>query len=105
MATPSFPLSKSFHSLASFLIASKSEKHIINKPFCPVFSMSTNQGPEYFAAEKHYLQAKTDEEKIMWLEEMIRNFKKHKGSENMLSEIKRRLKKFREKQEIQKKKS
>src|SRR3989344_6370322 len=67
--------------------------------------MSTNQGPEYFAAEKHYLQAKTDEEKIMWLEEMIRNFKKHKGSENMLSEIKRRLKKFREKQEIQKKKS
>src|SRR3989338_6274312 len=61
--------------------------------------MSTNQGYEYFAAEKNYLESKTTEDKISWLEEMIRNFKKHKGSENMLSNIKQRLKKLTEKQE------
>ena len=65
--------------------------------------MSTNQGPEYFIAEKNYLQAKTDKEKIFWLEEMIRNFKKHKGSEKMLAELKTRLKKFLEKKEKNKK--
>src|SRR3989338_7361186 len=61
--------------------------------------MSTNQGYEYFAAEKNYLESKTTEYKISWLEEMIRNFKKHKGSENMLANIKQRLKKLTEKQE------
>jgi len=61
--------------------------------------MSTNQGYEYFAAEKNYLESKTTEDKISWLEEMIRNFKKHKGSENMLANIKQRLKKLTEKQE------
>lgn len=58
--------------------------------------MSTNQGPEYFIAEKKFIDAKTDEEKIIWLEEMIRNFKKHKGSETMLSALKRRLSKLEE---------
>ncbi len=61
--------------------------------------MSTNQGPEYFAAEKKYLSAQSPEEQILWLGEMIRNFKKHKGSENMLANIKQRLKKLLEKKE------
>ncbi len=61
--------------------------------------MSTNQGPEYFAAEKKYYQAQTTDQKVFWLEEMIRNFKKHKGSENMLANIKQRLNKLLEKQE------
>jgi len=65
--------------------------------------MSTNQGPEYFAAEKHYLQAQTIEEKIYWLNEMLHNFKKHKGSENMQTELKRRLSKLEEKKEKAKK--
>jgi hypothetical protein len=60
---------------------------------------STNQGPEYFAAEKHYLNSQTIKDKIYWLEEMIKNFKKHKGSEKMLAELKTRLIKFHEKQE------
>ena len=64
---------------------------------------STNQGPEYFIAEKKYLRAKTTEEQIFWLTEMIRNFKKHKGSETMLANLKQRLKRFREKQEKSKK--
>src|SRR3989338_10875883 len=79
-------------------------QHLKTYPYFFIISalhiiMSTNQGPEYFAAEKRYLQAKTDEEKIYWLEEMIKNFKKHKGSENMLANIKQRLKKFQEKKE------
>lgn len=50
-------------------------------------------------AEKVYLEAKTLEEKIRALEEMIRAAPKHKSSENLLAELKTRLKKFREKQE------
>ncbi len=65
--------------------------------------MSTNQGPEYFYAEKEYLKAKTIEDKIYWLEEMIKNSKKHKGTENMLAELRTRLKKLKEKQEKAKK--
>jgi hypothetical protein len=65
--------------------------------------MSTNQGPEYFGAEKKYQQAQTLNEKIYWLGEMIRNFKKHKGSENMLANIKQRLAKLVEKGEKAKK--
>jgi uncharacterized protein len=64
---------------------------------------STNQGPEYFASEKKYLAAQTSNEKIYWLEEMIRNFKKHKGSEKMQAELKKRLIKLKEKQEKVKK--
>jgi len=65
--------------------------------------MSTNQGPEYFASEKSYLNAQTIEDKIFWLKEMIRNFKKHKGSENMLAELKQRLKRLNIKKEKSKK--
>ncbi len=60
---------------------------------------STNQGPEYFAAEKKYFSAQTVSEQIFWLKEMLRNFKKHKGSEGMEANLKQRLKKFEEKQE------
>lgn len=66
---------------------------------------STNQGPEYFAAEKKYFAAETLEEKIFYLKEMMRNFKKHKGSEKMLAELRTRLKKLVEKQDKAKKSS
>ncbi len=65
--------------------------------------MPANQGYEYFNAEKRYYSAKTPEDKMEALEEMIRNLKKHKGSENMLAELKTRLKKLREKEEKSKK--
>ncbi len=60
---------------------------------------STNQSPFYKAAEVKFLQAITDEERIIALEEMIRECPKHKSSENMLANLKTRLKKFVEKQE------
>ncbi len=60
---------------------------------------STNQGPEYFAAERQYSCAQTIDDKVYWLEQMIKNFKKHKSSEKMLAELKTRLIKLREKKE------
>ena len=65
---------------------------------------STNQSPFYQQAEARFLSAKTDEEKLEALEEMIRECPKHKSSEAMLANLKTRYKKLREKLEISKKK-
>jgi ribosome-interacting GTPase 1 len=65
--------------------------------------MPVNPGYEYIAAEKVYLNAKTLEEKITALEEMIRTAPKHKSSENLLAGLRLRLKKFLEKKEKNKK--
>ena len=53
--------------------------------------MPVNAGPKYFLAEKKYLQAKTKEEKIAALEEMIRTVPKHKGTDHFLAQLKKRL--------------
>ncbi|MEM3405569.1 MAG: GTPase [Candidatus Pacearchaeota archaeon] len=64
--------------------------------------MATNQSPEFIAAQKKYLSALTDEEKIYWLEEMIRNAPKHKGAEALRAELRKRYKKLKEKIEFKK---
>lgn len=53
--------------------------------------MPVNAGPEYFVAEKRFHEAKKREEKIAALEEMIRKLPKHKGAENVLAQLKKRL--------------
>ena len=60
---------------------------------------STNQSPEYQKAEQKYLNAKTEDERIYWLEQMIRECPKHKSAEAMLANLKTRLRKLKEKQE------
>jgi hypothetical protein len=65
--------------------------------------MPVNAGAEYLVAEKKYLGASSKEEKIKALEEMIRALPKHKGSENLLSELKRRLAKLKKEAEVAKK--
>ena len=72
---------------------------MINKGWGFFVDMPINAGYEYFNAEKVYLDAKTTEEKIVALEGLIRKAPKHKGSENLLSELKTRLKKLKEKSE------
>jgi len=67
--------------------------------------MPVNAGPEYFAAEKRYLDARTTEEKIKALEEMIRKLPKHKGSENLLAQLKHRLSRLKKESKTEKKKS
>lgn len=66
--------------------------------------MPINAGYEFFDAEKKYLAALSLEDKLYWLEEMIRKAPKHKSSENFLAELKTRLKKLKEKAEVNKKK-
>lgn len=58
--------------------------------------MVVNASPQYQIAEKRYLLANTTEEKITALKGMISLCPKHKGSENMLAELKRRLAKLKE---------
>ncbi|MBW6442638.1 50S ribosome-binding GTPase [Patescibacteria group bacterium] len=58
---------------------------------------STNQSPQYQKAEGMYLQARNDEERLRYLEEMIRECPKHKSSEKMLAQLKTRKKKLLEK--------
>lgn len=55
---------------------------------------STNQSPAYQRAQGRFLIAKTPEEKIEALEEMIRECPKHKSSEKMLANLKTRYKKL-----------
>jgi len=64
---------------------------------------STNQSPQYKKVESEYLQAQTDEDRIYWLQEMIKECPKHKSSEKMLAQLKTRLKKLKEKIEKAKK--
>jgi len=65
--------------------------------------MPINASHEFFSTEKEYLNAKSLEDKIYWLEEMIKKAPKHKSSENLLKELRVRLKKFREKAEKERK--
>ncbi|MBI5803598.1 50S ribosome-binding GTPase [Candidatus Pacearchaeota archaeon] len=66
---------------------------------------STNQSPQYQKAESMFLNAQTSEERLKWLEEMIRECPKHKSSEKMLANLKTRYIKLKEKIESQKKTS
>lgn len=62
--------------------------------------MPINAGPEYFKAEERYLSAKTREEKIAALEEMIRKLPKHKGTQKLLGQLKKRLAKLKKESSV-----
>lgn len=64
---------------------------------------STNQSPFYQKAEEKFLAAQTDEERLTYLEEMIRECPKHKSSEKMLANLKTRYIKLKKKIETEKK--
>ncbi len=53
--------------------------------------MPVNAGPEYFKASQKFQAARTIEEKISALEEMIKFLPKHKGSHNVLAQLRARL--------------
>ncbi|MBI4017373.1 MAG: 50S ribosome-binding GTPase, partial [Candidatus Aenigmarchaeota archaeon] len=62
--------------------------------------MPANFGIGYGKASGRYAQAKTREEKIAALEEMITACPKHKGTENLLAELKAKLAKLKTQKEI-----
>ncbi|MBM3286486.1 MAG: TGS domain-containing protein [Candidatus Eisenbacteria bacterium] len=61
--------------------------------------MPANLTPQYQAAEERYRKAETLEEKIEALREMLATIPKHKGTEKLQADIKRRLSKSLELQE------
>jgi len=58
--------------------------------------MPANLTPQYYEAEQAFKEAKTSEEKIAALEEMLAVIPKHKGTEKLQADLKRRLSKLRE---------
>jgi ribosome-interacting GTPase 1 len=67
--------------------------------------MPTNVTPEYQAAEEEYRQAKGPKERLRALEKMLALIPKHKGTEKMQMQIKRRISKTKEEMEARSKKT
>jgi ribosome-interacting GTPase 1 len=58
--------------------------------------MPANLTPDYLAAEARFREAVTTEEKLAALDEMYATIPKHKGTEKLRADIKRRISKLRE---------
>ncbi len=58
--------------------------------------MPANLTPDYFKAEEWYRSASTNEEKILALEQMLAVMPKHKGTEHLQADLKRKLSQLRE---------
>jgi ribosome-interacting GTPase 1 len=58
--------------------------------------MPANLTPEYLAADKRFKEATTPEARLTALEDMLRTIPKHKGTEKMQGDLKRRIAKLRE---------
>ena len=65
--------------------------------------MPTNLPPEYFEADRRYRAAQSPKEKIACLEELISTIPKHKGTDHLRADLRRRLSKL--KSDAQAKKS
>ncbi len=66
--------------------------------------MPANLPPQYHAAYQKYREAKTLEEKISALKEMYAVMPKHKGTDKLQADIKRKIAQLKEEQQIQKQK-
>ncbi len=53
--------------------------------------MPANLTPQYYAAEDKYRQARTPEDRVKALEEMLQVIPKHKGTEKLQGDIKKRI--------------
>jgi len=64
--------------------------------------MPTNLPPEYFRAEQVFREAESSSAKIVALEEMMSTIPKHKGTDKLRAELRRKLSKLREDQQKKK---
>jgi ribosome-interacting GTPase 1 len=53
--------------------------------------MPANLTPQYLEAEKNYRAARTTQEKIAWLEEMLAVMPKHKGTDHLRAELRTKI--------------
>jgi ribosome-interacting GTPase 1 len=65
--------------------------------------MPANLSPEYKAAEAAFRKARDPRERLDWLREMLRVIPKHKGTDHLQADIKRRIRELSEDQEGPKK--
>lgn len=65
--------------------------------------MPANLTPEYFKAEKWYKSATTDEERILALERMLSVMPKHKGTDHLKADLRKKLSKLKDVSTQQKK--
>jgi ribosome-interacting GTPase 1 len=63
-----------------------------------------NLSQDYIAAEKEYKAATTSDDKMLWLQKMLSTIPKHKGTEKMQADIKRRIAQLKERHEKSQKK-
>jgi len=57
--------------------------------------MPANLTPEYLAAEKRYRTARTDEDRLDILQEMLRVIPKHKGTDHLQGDLRKRISQLR----------
>jgi ribosome-interacting GTPase 1 len=65
--------------------------------------MPTNLPPEYYKVEERYREAREPAEKAELIEEMLSTIPKHKGTDKLRADLRRKLAKFKESAEQQKK--
>lgn len=65
--------------------------------------MPANLTPEYKAAEASFRKARDPKERLEWLREMLRTIPKHKGTDHLQADIKRRIKELSEELEAPRK--
>lgn len=65
--------------------------------------MPTNLPPEYFRAEERYRSADSPDEKIVLLEKMIATIPKHKGTDKLRADLRRKLARMKEAARVRKK--
>ncbi len=66
--------------------------------------MPANLSPEYFEAEKEYKAAKTPEDKLACLQKMLSVIPKHKGTDKLQADLKRRIAQLKDRLEHRQKK-
>lgn len=66
--------------------------------------MPTNLPPEYFEAEQNFKEAETPQEKVEALEILLSTIPKHKGTDHLRADLRRRLAKLKEAAETSRKK-
>ena len=66
--------------------------------------MPANLPPEYFEADRRYKQASTTAEKIAALEDLITTVPKHKGTDHLRADLRRKLSQLNKEAQEQRKK-
>ncbi len=67
--------------------------------------MPTNLPPEYYEAERLYKEAKSPEDKAKTLEELLKTIPKHKGTDKLRADFRKKLSKFKSQAQAAKKKT